>query len=141
LQLLGPHRQRGSAITVTVSLRRICVTFSAALALTGAAVLAAATPASARRAPVAVTAAMPAIATVFDLNGRYTDGVSARPRITDVSDRLTIDMSYAHRPTATGIVINASTILVTFPDDATYTGTLLAPGTIVWSNRSLWFKL
>ena len=80
-------------------------------------------------------------ATVFDLNGTYTDGGSARPRISNVNDILTIDMSSQHRPTATGAVINSDTIVVIFPDDATYVAKLVAPGTIRWSNNSTWQKI
>jgi len=79
-------------------------------------------------------------AVVFDLNGTYSDGGSARPVISDVNDILTVDMSSQHRPTATGVVITSDTILVTFPDDGTYTAKLQAPGTIRWSNGSAWQK-
>ena len=82
-----------------------------------------------------------AVTTVFDLNGTYTDGGSARPVIKNVNDILTVDMSSQHRPTATGVVLNSDTILVTFPDDATYGAKLIAPGTIAWSNGSAWRKL
>ncbi|MCP2351235.1 PASTA domain-containing protein [Nonomuraea roseoviolacea] len=78
---------------------------------------------------------------VFDVNGTFTDGGSAQPVISDVDDVLTVDMSSQHRPTATGVVINSDTILVTFPDDATYTAKLQAPNTIRWSNGSTWQKL
>ncbi len=104
------------------------------LAMTGATMLATATPASAH---LAVAAATPVI---FDLNGTYSDGGSARPVISNNNDVLTVNMSSQHRPTATGVVINSDTILVTFPDDATYTAKLQAPGTIRWSNGSAWAK-
>ncbi len=39
-------------------------------------------------------------------------------------------MSSQHRPTATGVVINADTILITFPDAGTFAAKLVAPGTI-----------
>ncbi|MFI1172756.1 PASTA domain-containing protein [Streptomyces melanogenes] len=86
----------------------------------------------------AVAAATPL---VFDVNGTFTDGGSARPVITDVNDILTVDMSSQHRPTASGVVINSDTILVTFPDDATYSAKLQAPNIIRWSNGSTWQKL
>ncbi|WHM40791.1 PASTA domain-containing protein [Streptomyces sp. BPTC-684] len=111
----------------------------------------AAQPASAPVTPVgagAHTASVPTRAAVaaatplvFDVNGTFTDGGSARPVISDVNDILTVDMSSQHRPTATGVVINSDTILVTFPDDATYTAKLQAPNTIRWSNGSTWQKL
>lgn len=124
-----------------INIRRICSTSSAVAALIGAGVLAVAAPASAQPAQRSARQTMAATTTVFDVNGIYTDGGSARPRISDVNDILTIDMSSQHRPTATGVVINADTILVTFPDDATYTAKLVAPGTIRWSNGSIWQKL
>src|SRR4051812_30787450 len=95
--------------------------------------------------PISQAGAQPvaaaAVTTAFDLNGTYTDGGSARPVIKNVNDILTVDMSSQHRPTATGVVINSDTILVTFPDDATYGAKLLASGTIAWSNGSAWRKL
>jgi hypothetical protein len=78
--------------------------------------------------------------TVFDLNGTYSDGGSARPVITNVNDNLTVNMSSQHRPNASGFVLAADRILVSFPDDTTYLGTLQAPGTILWSNGSAWSK-
>jgi hypothetical protein len=123
-----------------INLRRAFGIGSVATVLTGAWLLLIAAPGNAqpeRSAP----AAAPAITTAFDLNGVYTDGGSARPRISDVNDILTIDMSSQHRPTATGVVVNSDTILVTFPDDATYGAKLVAPGTIRWSNGSAWQKL
>jgi hypothetical protein len=101
---------------------------------------------------------------VFNISGTYTDGGSARPVISDEGDILTVDMSSQHRPTASGVVINSDTILVTFPDirfnsinigrppaiqiisvpdshEATFTAKLQAPGTIRWSNRSTWRKI
>jgi len=87
------------------------------------------------------TQAGAAVTTVFDLNGTYTDGGSARPVIRNVNDILTIDMSSQNRPAATGVVVSSDTIVVTFPDDATYGAKLLAGGTIAWSNGSAWRKL
>jgi len=95
--------------------------------------------------PISQAGAQPvaaaAVTTAFDLNGTYTDGGSARPVIKNVNDILTVDMSSQHRPTATGVVVNIDTILVTFPADATYGAKLLASGTIAWSNGSTWRKL
>ena len=82
-----------------------------------------------------------AIATVTDLRGIWTDGGSAFPVISESGTDLSIDMSSQHRPTAHGSVIDSQTITVTFADDATFTGTLHAPGTIVWSNSSSWTKV
>jgi hypothetical protein len=126
-----------------INIRRIYSTASAMVVLIGAGVLAVAAPASARPAPQSVIPAMAGTTTAFDLNGIYTDLGSARPRISDVNDILTIDMSSQHRPTATGVVINYNTITVTFPDVAgnPYTAKLVAPGTINWNNSSVWQKL
>lgn len=107
-------------------------------ALTTALTVAGAGAGNAAQTHAAVAAATPL---VFDVNGTFTDGGSARPVITDVDDILTVDMSSQHRPTATGVVINSDTILVTFPDDTTYTAKLQAPNVIRWSNGSTWQKL
>ena len=118
-----------------LTLRRALGVLGAGVILAGLGLAGTISPAGAQ--PVAAAA----VTTVFDLNGTYTDGGSARPVIKNVNDILTVDMSSQHRPTATGIVINSDTILVTFPDDATYGAKLLAPGTIAWSNGSAWRKL
>jgi len=114
----------------------------AVTALLGVALVPAAAAASARPAPTpkpsAVAASTPL---VFDINGSYTDGGSARPVISDVNDILAVNMSSQHRPNASGVVINSDTIVVTFPDDASYGAKLVAPGTIQWSNGSTWRKL
>jgi hypothetical protein len=89
---------------------------------------------------LAAPAAPANTAAVFDLDGTYSDGGSARPVISDVNDILTVDMSSQHRPTATGVVITSDTILVTFPDDTAFAAKLQAPGTIRWSNGSTWQK-
>ena len=54
---------------------------------------------------------------------------------------LSVDMSAYHRLTAHGTILDSSDITVTFPDDRTYTGALQAPGTIRWSNNSMWTKV
>jgi PASTA domain-containing protein len=79
---------------------------------------------------------------VFDLNGTFKDNGSARPRITVVNDVLTVDLSSQNRPPAYGLVFDDHTILVIFPDiNAWFRGTLVAPGTILWSNNTIWQKL
>lgn len=115
--------------------RRALGALGAGAVLAGLALTGTATQAGAQ------TSAAAATTTVFDVSGTYTDGGSARPVITRANDILTVDMSSQHRPTATGVVVNSDTILVTFPDDATYGGKLIAPGTIAWSNGSAWRKL
>ena len=104
---------------------------SAALVFAGSALLA--TGGGAQAAAAATTL-------VFDINGTFSDGGSARPKISNANDILTVDMSSQGRPTATGVVINSDTIIVTFPDDGTYTAKLQLPGTIRWSNSSNWYK-
>jgi len=125
-----------------IHIRRMPGALSAAMLLAGAGMLAAVTPASAQSATTPAHAAIAATTpTLFDLNGTYTDGGSARPVISDPNDILTVDMSSQHRPTASGVVISSDTIVVTFPDDATYGAKLVAPGTIRWSNGATWRKL
>jgi hypothetical protein len=82
-------------------------------------------------------------ATVFDLYGTWTDGPGRGPGpvIVVLGTNLQVNMSAFHRPVANGSILNRSTISVTFPDDRTYTGQLVAPGTILWSNNSTWTKL
>ncbi len=118
-----------------IQLSRRLAVLGAVLALAGAAQVATAAPANAQ--PVSVQA----IPTVFDLNGTYNVGGTARPVISNVNDILTVNMSAFGRPAANGVVINSDTIVVTFPDDATYGAKLLWPGTIQWSNGSVWVKL
>jgi hypothetical protein len=78
--------------------------------------------------------------TVFDLNGSWTDGSPWIAVIFAGPATLTVDMSDFDRPSAQGHIINSSTIAVTFPDDKTYTGTLVSPRSINWSNGSSWTK-
>ena len=79
--------------------------------------------------------------TLFDLSGRWTDGGTAAPVISVRGNNLTIDMSAHGRPPAKGSIIDSQTIRVTFPDDATFTATLIAPRTIRWSNGTAWTKV
>lgn len=124
-----------------INIQRILGALSAGMLLAGTGMLACAAPASARPAPTSAHARFAATTpTLFNLNGTYTDGGSASPVISDVNDILTVDMSSQHRPTASGVVISSDTIVVTFPDDATYGAKLVAPGTIRWSNGSTWRK-
>ena len=81
------------------------------------------------------------IKTVIDLNGKWTDGSTRNAVISAAFTSLTIDMSAYHRPAAHGSIVDAATITVTFPDNATYTGTLQPPNTLRWSNGSAWTKV
>lgn len=78
--------------------------------------------------------------TAFDLNGNWTDGSPWIAVIHEGASAITVDMSDFDRPTAHGSIVDGSTIKVTFPDDQTYTGTLIAPNRIRWSNGSFWTK-
>lgn len=119
----------------------------AVLAMAGAGLFTTAAGASAQSAPMPARVAPTAVHTVFDLNGTYTDFGPWRPVVSNLDDQLRIKMVPADpradrpRPDALGRVISANTIVVTFPDDATHIGTLVAPDTIRWSNNSVWRKL
>jgi hypothetical protein len=78
--------------------------------------------------------------TVLDLNGNWTDGGPRIAVIFEGPSSINVDMSDFDRPTAHGSIVDASTISVTFPDDQTYTGQLVPPNTIGWSNGSTWTK-
>lgn len=81
------------------------------------------------------------VRTAIDLNGRWTDGSPRSAAISAAFSLLAVDMSAYARPPAHGFILDGSTIAVTFPDDATYTGSLQQPGTIQWSNGSAWRKV
>jgi len=114
-----------------------------AVVLSGAGLVATAAGASAQPTTPSTPSAAAAAAAplLFDINGNWTDGGSAKPVITEANGFLIVDMSFSNRPTATGLVINSSTIAVTFPDAGTYTATLQAPNIIRWSNGSAWEKV
>jgi hypothetical protein len=78
------------------------------------------------------------IQTIIALNGQWAAGGVAGPVVSVTGNALSIDMSALKRPTATGTITDSSHISVNFPDDKSYTGTLEAPGTILWSNNSTW---
>jgi hypothetical protein len=80
------------------------------------------------------------IKTLVELNGLWTDGVR-NAAISSQFTSISVDMSAFNRPVANGSIVSGSTIKVTFPDDATYTGTLHAPNRISWSNGSVWTKV
>ncbi|HVQ93422.1 MAG TPA: hypothetical protein VMU51_20455 [Mycobacteriales bacterium] len=105
-----------------------------------AAVMVVGTPASAATTPV-TPAAGTAAALPFNINGPWTDNGSAKPVISAAAGVVLIDMSYARRPTAQGVVLDATTILVTFPDAGPFIGTFLAPAVLQWSNGSVWQKV
>src|SRR4051812_42669654 len=88
------------------------------------------------------SAASPAAAaTLFNINGTWTDFGSARPVISETNGAIVVDMSSQGRPAANGIVVNPSTIFVSFPDAASFLATLPSPNLIRWSNGSVWEKV
>jgi hypothetical protein len=72
------------------------------------------------------------------VNGRWFSDGKPGPFITQQGDRLAVDMSAYGRPYAGGRFLNPTQIEVTFPDDATFTGTLDGQGRIRWSNGTVW---
>jgi hypothetical protein len=80
------------------------------------------------------------ITTVVNLNGKWASGGVTGPVIAVHNNAISIDMSFYKRPAAFGFVVDSSDIMVTFPDDSTYTAKLQAPNTIAWSNNSTWTK-
>jgi hypothetical protein len=76
-----------------------------------------------------------------DISGVWTELGIERPAITVVNDVVLVDMSFARRPDATGTVLDASRILVTFPDAGTFLGLLRTPTFLCWSNGSSWQKV
>jgi hypothetical protein len=79
--------------------------------------------------------------TVIDLNGKWASGGTPGPVITVTGNALAIDMSAYGRPAAKGAILDVSDIWANFPDDNVYTGKLVAPNEIVWSNNSAWTKV
>ncbi|MEN9249018.1 MAG: hypothetical protein Q6K95_02325 [Gloeomargarita sp. GXS_bins_116] len=62
------------------------------------------------------------------------------PIVEQTGRSLRVNMAAYRRPTATGRLISPSQAQVTFPDDATFTGTLVSPTCIRWSNGTVWTK-
>ena len=110
-----------------------------AMILAGGGLVAAATGANAAAPAPGPTRTSAALA--FDINGPWTDDGRSKPVIASAGNVVVIDMSFAHRPTATGAVIDASSIVVTFPDAGTYIGTFGGPTVLRWSNGSTWQKV
>jgi hypothetical protein len=107
---------------------------AAALVLAGVGLLAATGIAAAGQV---TSAAEPA----FNLNGFWTDYGTARPSISTSNGNVFVNMSYAHRPTGTGVVVDATTIVVTYPDAGTLIGKLQTTNVIHWSDNSTWAKV
>ena len=108
--------------------KRILTVLGAALLLTGVGL-------------VATTGVANAATLAYDINGSWTVNGPEAPRITSSGGSISIDMSYAGRPTATGTVVNSSTIQVTFPDAGTFTAQVLSSTQLSWSNGTRWAKV
>jgi hypothetical protein len=82
------------------------------------------------------------LATPFNLNGSWNAGAgNTRPVITENGGIISINMSAFGRPTARGgLTDSGSHIAISFPDDQIYTGTLVTPNRINWSNGTSWTK-
>jgi hypothetical protein len=78
---------------------------------------------------------------VFDLTGQWASGGVPGPIISVNANLIGVYMAAYHRPDAYGSILDNSDITVTFPDDKTYTGKLIPPHTIAWSNNSAWTKV
>jgi len=93
--------------------------------------------------PAALAAAVPDVGADVraDVGGTWTEIGVERPAMTVVGDRVFVDMSAARRPDATGTVVDATRILVTFPDAGTFLGVLQTPTFIRWSNGTAWHKV
>jgi hypothetical protein len=78
------------------------------------------------------------IETIVALPGIWSAGGRETIRIMVYGNELDVSMRAFQRPSAQGVIQNASTISVTFPDDRTYTGTLQPPDLIRWSNGTVW---
>ena len=86
-------------------------------------------------------AQVPARTICSPVNGQWYFRGNPGPIITQSGDLLTVDMSAYRRPTATGRILSPTQIQVTFPDDATFVGTLNGRGQINWSNGTVWQAL
>ena len=117
--------------------RGVRVRAQSAVAPTGA-VTAVATGAA---RPASIPAARAWSAPVLGIGGTWTEFGIERPAITVVDDTVLIDMSFARRPHATGTVLDATRILVTFPDAGTFLGVLRTPTFLSWSNGTSWQKV
>jgi hypothetical protein len=81
------------------------------------------------------------ITPIFALGGKYAAGGVTGPVISVSGNHISVDMSAYHRPNAYGTIVNPTQVAITFPDASSYTGTLVAPGTINFNNNSSWTKV
>jgi hypothetical protein len=93
------------------------------------------------RQPVRIAQATTTDRLCSSVNGQWYYLGNPGPIVTQSGDRLSVDMSPYGRPRATGRILSPTRIEITFPDDATYVGTLDGRGSIRWNNGSVWQAL
>jgi hypothetical protein len=79
---------------------------------------------------------------LVDLNGAWAGPGNETPYIYIYGEGnpIFVEMSLLNRPDGFGYFVDQDTIVVVFPDDRDYTGTLIDSNTILWSNDSIWRK-
>jgi hypothetical protein len=79
---------------------------------------------------------------LVDLNGAWAGPGNETPYIYIYGEGnpIFVEMSLLNRPDGFGYFVDHDTIVVLFPDDRDYTGTLVDSNTIVWSNNTVWRK-
>ena len=78
---------------------------------------------------------------IFPLDGRWIYQGRPGPIIMVNGNRITVNMSTYDRPKAVGQIINNNLIVVKFPDvNESFTGRLVPPNKIEWSNHTTWRK-
>jgi hypothetical protein len=85
------------------------------------------------------TRTSPPLTTLVGLNGHWVAAGTSTPvmNVSVAGKSISIDMP-SGRPKARGYVLDFADIFVDFPDDAGYTGRLVFPNKIQWSNNSTW---
>ncbi len=76
--------------------------------------------------------------TCSPINGTWVFDGKGIPVSLERGDRIRVNMSNFRRPTAMGRMISPNQIEVTFPDDATFIGSLDGQGKISWNNGTVW---
>jgi hypothetical protein len=81
------------------------------------------------------------LTTLVDLNGHWVAAGTSTPvmNISVAGKSISIDMP-SGRPKARGYILDFADIFVDFPDDSGYTGRLILPNKIQWSNNSTWHR-
>jgi hypothetical protein len=87
------------------------------------------------------TRTIPQVTTLVPLAGHWVAAGTSTPvmNVSLTGKFISIDMPPG-RQKARGYVLDFADIFVDFPDDAGYTGRLVFPGKIQWSNNSIWQK-